>query len=161
MLCLSLFQLLQQNTADRGACKQQRFVALGSGGRKSEIRVLAGWMRALFRAAGFSSALPWKKGVIALGLFPDSTNSVQGGSTFTTGSPPEGPAPSFHHSQVRLSAGGSGRGHARADSSGLGQGSVSGNRAGCAECAQRCRALAPTASLAGRVCFVGRLSGKE
>lgn len=41
MLCLSLFQLLQQNTADRGACKQQRFVALSSGGRKSEIRVLA------------------------------------------------------------------------------------------------------------------------
>lgn len=43
-----------------------------------------GWMRALFWAAGFSSVLPWKKGVISLHLFPDSTNSVQEGSTFTT-----------------------------------------------------------------------------
>ena len=41
VVCLSLFGLLQQNTTDWVAYKQQKFISHSSGGWKSESRVLA------------------------------------------------------------------------------------------------------------------------
>lgn len=146
MLRLHLLQLLQQNAADQGACKQPRLAAPRSGGWKSEIRVPAQLDRGSpgpqvsprssqgRRACSLTALIPFRR---APPSRPDR--------------PPKAPPPHSITWEVRLSAGESGQGHAQT-AAGSVKAECGGHRA---ECAQRCSAIAPTSSPAGRIFVCG------